>query len=192
MEDLTDGRVVYLVLLGCVVLVSVFQMYRNRMGQAMQHAMIWVLIFVGVILAVGFKDQLTAVLNDEPQQIDGETVALKRGDGGHFFATAEVNGSTIRFLVDTGATNLVLSRDDAERIGIETGSLDYILRSQTANGEVRGAPVRIDEIRLGDFTDNNVRAVVNGGELGISLLGMSYLDLYRAFRVEGDTMLLIR
>lgn len=192
MEDLTDGRVVYLVLLGSVVLVSVFQMYRNRMGQAMQHAMIWVLIFAGAILAFGFKDQLTAVLYGEPQQIDGETIALKRGEGGHFFATAEVNGATIRFLVDTGATNLVLSKADAEKIGIETDTLNYILRSQTANGEVRGAPVRIDEIQLGDFTDNNVRAVVNGGELGISLLGMSYLDLYRAFRVEGDTMLLIR
>ncbi len=191
-EDLTSGRAIYLVLLGSVVLVWVFQMYRHRLGQAMQHAMIWVLIFLGAILAFGMKDDLTRILYNEPQQIDENTVALKRERDGHFHATAEVNGTTVRFVVDTGATMLVLSQRDAERVGIDADSLQFVLRTRTANGEVKSAPVRLETIQLGDFTDRNVRATVNGGELDVSLLGMSYLDLYRAFRVEGDMMYLIR
>ena len=66
------------------------------------------------------------------------------------------------------------------------------MRSQTANGEVAGAPVRLDRVRLGPFLDDGVRAVVNGGELNQSLLGMSYLNRYGGFQVEGEAMYLSR
>ena len=70
----TDGRVYYLLLLGVFVLVWVFRNYRHRLGTAVQHAAIWVLIFIGVILAIGFKDDLTRILSGGPEQIDGQTV----------------------------------------------------------------------------------------------------------------------
>jgi len=98
----------------------------------------------------------------------------------------------VRFMVDTGATMMVLNQADAEAVGLEPDTLDYFLRSQTANGEVSGAPVRLDTVRLGPFLDTDVRAVVNGGELRQSLLGLSYLDRYEGFRVEGEAMYLSR
>ena len=150
------------------------------------------LIFIGVILAIGFKDDLTRILSGGPEQIDGQTVALKRQGDGHFHATLEVNGHPVRFIIDTGATMLVLSRRDARAAGLDPDNLSFNLRTRTANGEVMSAPVRLDSVTLGEFTDRDVRATVNGGDLDISLLGMSYLDRYRGFRVEGDRMYLMR
>lgn len=189
----TQARVFYISILGIAILAYLFNSYRHRMGQALQHAMIWGLIFVGVVLAFGFKDSLTTALyDDRPRQIDSETISLKRGRDGHFHANAEVNGRPMTFLIDTGATNLVLSREDAQAVGIDTENLSYSLTSMTANGPVKSAPVRLNSVALGDFTDHDLRATVNGGGLDISLMGMSYLNLYQSYQVEGDTMYLRR
>lgn len=188
-----QARLFYMILLGAAVSVGVFRMYGNRMGQAMQHAAIWGLIFVGVILAIGFKDTLMATLiDDQPQVLNAETVLLERGRSGHFYATLTVNDRDLRFLVDTGATNVVLSKEDAERIGFDVSDLNFFLTSRTANGVVKSAPVQLDEIRFAGFVDRGVPAQVNGGELDISLLGMSYLDRFDGYRVEGDRMYLYR
>ncbi|MEM1298312.1 MAG: TIGR02281 family clan AA aspartic protease [Pseudomonadota bacterium] len=182
----------YLLLLGMFIAVYLFSHYRGRMGQAMQHAAIWGLIFVGAILAVGFSGDLQRMLTNAPQQIDGETVALTREGDGHFHALMEVNGHDVRFIVDTGATNLVLSQRDAKAAGIDVGALAFTIPTYTANGRIMSAPVRLDEVRLAEFTDRDVRATVNGGDLDVSLLGMSYLERFSGWRVEGDRMYLTR
>lgn len=189
----SQARLFYLMLLGCFIAVGVFSQYRRRLSQAMQHAAIWVLIFMGAVLLVGFAEPLKRQLfESDTMQVDRQTVALRRGTDGHFYATLEVNGSNLRFLVDTGASDIVLSKRDAQRAGIETDQLDFFGSASTANGTVRIAPVRLESVRLGDFEDQNVRATVNGGELDISLLGMSYLDRYSGFEVNGDQLLLRR
>lgn len=189
----SQARLFYMMLLGAVVLVWVFRSYAGRLGQAVQHAMIWGLIFVGVIIAIGFKDVLISQLfDDEPQMLSDDTLVLKRDRSGHFVANVEVNGQDIQFLVDTGASDLVLSQADAKVAGIDPDGLNYFMIAKTANGEVRSAPVRLDTVAMAKFIDTNVPARVNGGELDISLLGMSYLDRFRSFRVEGDRMYLSR
>lgn len=189
----SQARLFYMMLLGAVVLVWVFRSYAGRLGQAVQHAMIWGLIFVGVIIAIGFKDVLISQLFDEePQMLSDDTLVLKRDRSGHFLANVEVNGQDIQFLVDTGASDLVLSQADAKVAGIDPDGLNYFMIAKTANGEVRSAPVRLDTVAMAKFIDTNVPARVNGGELDISLLGMSYLDRFRSFRVEGDRMYLSR
>jgi aspartyl protease family protein len=172
---------------------GVFYNYRDRLGTAVQHAAIWVLIFLGVTIAYGFKDQLTSQLYpDSARSVDERTIALRRADDGHFYARLRVNGAEIRFMVDTGATNLVLSQQDARRIGLAMDSLNYVLPASTANGTVYGAGVMLDRVEMGSFVDTDVRAMVNGGRMNISLLGMTYLDRFRSFSVEGDRLLLSR
>lgn len=189
----TQARVFYLVLLGAFILVAVFTHYRGRMGQAAQHAAIWALIFVGVILAIGFKDQLTGQLYVDHAVSAGEGVlAFRRAPDGHFYVSAEVNGEPVRFMVDTGATNLVLSEDDARAVGIDTGQLQYIQPTYTANGLVMSAPVRLESVTLGQETEFDVPASVSGGALGQSLLGMSYLERWRSVRIEDDRLFLSR
>lgn len=186
------ARLFYLLLLGMFVLVWVFSRYRGKLGQATQHAAIWVLIFLGATLIFGFAEDLKSMLTGSPRQIDQDTIVLNQDNGGHFRAEVEVNGVAVDFIVDTGATNLVLSKRDAGRAGFDPGSLSYSLPSMTANGQVMNARVRIDEMRIGSFTDRNIVALVNGGPLDVSLLGMSYLERYSSWRVEGDRMFLNR
>ncbi len=189
----SQARLFYLAILGMALIGGVFYNYRNRLGSAVQHAAIWVLIFLGVTIAYGFKDQLTTQLYpDSARSVDDRTIALRRADDGHFYARVRVNGAEIRFMVDTGATNLVLSQRDARRIGLAMDSLNYILPSSTANGTVYGAGVVLDRVEMGGFVDTDVRAMVNGGRMNISLLGMTYLDRFRSFSVEGDRLLLSR
>ena len=77
-----QARLFYLALLGMVIASGVFYNYRNRLGAALQHAVIWVLIFLGAMIAYGFKDQLTLQLYPDTAQIrDGRTIALHRAEG---------------------------------------------------------------------------------------------------------------
>ena len=188
-----QARLFYLALLGMALAGGVFYNYRARLGTAAQHAAIWVLIFLGVTIAYGFKDQLASQLYPgTAQPVDERTIALRRADDGHFYARVRVNGAEIRFMVDTGATNLVLSQQDARRIGLAMDNLNYVLPVSTANGTVYGAGVVLERVKLGGFVDTDVRAMVNGGRMSVSLLGMSYLDRFRRFSVEGDRLLLSR
>lgn len=188
-----DARVFYLSLLGLMLAAGLFAAYRGRMGAAVRHAAIWALIFAGIVIAYRFNDQLSSGLRPQSMEVlNAQTVLLRRESDGHFHATLGVNGRDIRFLVDTGATALVLSRRDAERAGIDLATLTFSIPSATANGMVYGAPVRLAEIRLGPFVDRDVPAMVNGGELGASLLGMRYLDRFARISVEGERMLLQR
>ena len=188
-----QARLFYLALLGMVIASGVFYNYRDRFGTAVQHAAIWVLIFLGATIAYGFKDQLTSQFYPGTAQlVDDRTIALRRADDGHFYARVRINGTEIRFMVDTGATNLVLSQQDARRIGLAMDSLNYVLPTNTANGRVYGAGVVLDRVELGGIVDTDVRAIVNGGRMNDSLLGMTYLDRFRSFSFEGDRLLLSR
>ena len=188
-----QARLFYLALLGMVIASGVFYNYRDRFGTAVQHAAIWVLIFLGVTIAYGFKDQLTSQLYPgTAQPVDDRTIALRRADDGHFYARLRINGTEVRFMIDTGATSLVLSQRDARRIGLAMDSLNFVVPTNTANGLVYGAGVVLDRVELGSFVDTDVRAMVNGGRMNNSLLGMSYLDRFSSFRSEGNRFYLTR
>ena len=188
-----QARLFYLLLLGMALMIGLFASYRGRLSVALQHAAIWMLIFVGVVIAYGFSDVLTAQLSSaQVQRISEDAVALRRGRNGHFHANLKINGREVEFLVDTGATAMVLSRRDAARVGLDPGRLAFTAPAATANGVVYSAPVELDEVRLGPFVDRNVPAMVNGGDFGSSLLGMRYLDTYARVSLEGDRMILER
>ena len=183
----SQARLFYLLALGMLIAFWVAYRYRDRLGQAAQHAAIWALIFIGVVLAVGFAEPLKqSLFHDEALPIDGRTVVLDRARDGHFYATIEVNGTNVLFMIDTGASSIVLAREDAKRAGIDTSNLSFHIPTQTANGRILSAPVRLDSMRIAGFTDRDVRATVNSGPLSLSLLGMDYLDRFSGIRVEGD------
>jgi aspartyl protease family protein len=107
-------------------------------------------------------------------------------------AILSVNGKPIEFMVDTGATEIVLSKDDAKKLGFDLSKLAFIGTAYTANGPVSSAPVRLESISLGPFHDENVRATVNGGDLFGSLLGMEYLRRFGSIEITRDAMILRR
>lgn len=119
------------------------------------------------------------------------SVILTADSRGHFVTTGTINGNTLQFLVDTGATAITLSGSDARRLGINylAGSRAH---TQTANGVVPVYKVKLDTVRVGDVTANNVDAVViEGDALPVALLGMSFLNRMEMKR-DGLTMTLIK
>lgn len=109
---------------------------------------------------------------------------------GHFLVEAEVNGTPVTFLVDSGASSVVLSPEDARRIGLAPERLRFTERYRTANGMVRAAPVELREIRIGQLAQRYVPASVNEAPIGISLLGMSFLGRLESWSVEGGRLAL--
>ncbi|HEU0223428.1 MAG TPA: TIGR02281 family clan AA aspartic protease [Paracoccaceae bacterium] len=189
----SQARFFYLAILAMACLATIFGMYRSRLGSALQNAAIWGLIFVGLLVAYGFRDRIgLALVTGQPERIAEDSVRIHRAGDGHFYALVEVNGTTIDFLVDTGATEIVLGPRDAAAAGIDLDRLLYSEEAQTANGSVLGARVVLQEVRLGDFVDRDVPAVVNQVRLPYSLLGMRYLDRFSTLKIERDSLTLAR
>ncbi len=120
------------------------------------------------------------------------SIAFRAGNDGHYRVEALVDGTRIRFLVDTGASDVVLSPADARRLGFDLERLAFTRFYTTANGTVRGAPVSLGEIGLGPIRLTGLRASVNGADMDSSLLGMSFLDRLGSYEVRGDTLTLRR
>ena len=189
-EDLP--RLVYLGVLLAALGGWVMLEYRNRLGFALRTAAAWAMIIIGLAAGYGLWTDLRST-REAPQfssQNNSEMV-LRRAADGHFYAELQLEGTDVFFMVDTGATNMVLSQEDAKRIGLAPGTLHYMGEAMTANGVVRTARVTVKDIQFGPFRDENFTAAVNNGEMSGSLLGMDYLRRYR-IAIEDNLMILRR
>ena len=114
------------------------------------------------------------------------SVALPRGRDGHFHADAQINGRSVAVLVDTGATLVAMSYEDAQAAGIYVRADDFRYVSNTANGQARFARVTLDNVRIGNVSVHNVAAAVSQpGKLNTTLLGMSFLGQLRMEMKDG-------
>lgn len=191
MDSDSLARLAYLALLGAAVAGALFAMYRGRLSKGMRDAAIWGLIFLGFVAAYGLKDEIGGALRpSQAVMTDQGSVMLRRGEDGHFHLSAEVNGAPVTFLVDTGASDVVLTPEAARRVGIDPEGLDYSRVAQTANGLARLAPVRLERLEFGGIEARDVPASVSEGGLFTPLLGMSYLNRFSRVSVEGDRMYL--
>lgn len=187
------GRLLYLVLLGAAIIGYLLVANRDRLGTLLRQATLWGLIFVGLIAAVGLWQDIRSA--SAPRQTvfsAAGRVEVPRSMDGHYYLTLDVGGVPVRFVVDTGATDVVLSQADARRIGLDPARLAYTGSARTANGVVRTARVRLPEVRLGDIVDRNLSAWVNEGQMEESLLGMAYLQRFRRIEIERDRLVLTR
>src|ERR1700730_18811262 len=115
------------------------------------------------------------------------TLVYRTDQRGHVALTAMVNGGAVRFLVDTGASRVTLTAEDARAAGIGPGELVFNQRSQTANGLAREAAVTLREIRIDRLSIDNVSAAVNEN-LTVSLLGMSFLRRLKSFEMRDGSL----
>lgn len=187
------GQGVYLVLM--LVGIGGYFIVANRahFGRMARQAVLWGLIFVAVIAAYGmWGDIRQTITPSQTISADGASVDLPRGRDGHYYAVLEINGQKQPFLVDTGASQMVLTRDAARSLGINPDALVYSGTAGTANGQVRTAPVVLDTVALGPVVDRNVRAMVNDGDLHMPLLGMSYLNRFSKIEIADGALRLTR
>lgn len=119
----------------------------------------------------------------------GQATILNRDPGGHFYADAFVNGTTVRFLVDTGATGVALTIQDAQRVGLPFFPGEFTTVGRGASGDVRGKHVTLDRVSLGGREVERVSgAIIEGGD--ISLLGQSFLSKMGTIEISGDQMVI--
>ncbi len=120
----------------------------------------------------------------------GMEMVIPAGRNGHFLVTAEVEDVEILFLVDTGASQVILTAEDAERLGHRVDAMEFSDRFQTANGAIRGAPLLLSELRIGDLEIADVRASVIRAPMSTSLLGMSFLSRLEGYEVGEEGLIL--
>ena len=198
-DDLAS--LVYLGLIAAVVGAGVVGAHRN-IGEMIRNLLIWVVMILGLATGWLYQDQAKEMVlrvagglapgrpvtvSDE----DGQAVLIRKSLNGHFEAAGEVNGEPVSFLIDTGATSIALSHDDALRIGFTEDGLNYTLVINTANGKARAAPVRLNTVTVGSVVRSGLRAMVaEPGRLDQSLLGMNFMSSLTAFEMRRDEVIL--
>ncbi|MBY5553325.1 TIGR02281 family clan AA aspartic protease [Rhizobium leguminosarum] len=194
------GRVVYLLPIALMLSAGIWAS-RRSVGETMRQMMIWLVIILALVTVYLYRQEALGVGNRLlAGLVPGRAVVVTTSEGGqeiilhkllngHFKADVAVNGQTVEMLVDTGASMVALSREDAERIGIDLSRLTYSMTIMTANGRGRAAPVTLDQVAIGPIVRNNVAAsVAEDGRLDQSLLGMSFLETLGSLQMQTDEL----
>ena len=179
--------------------------YRGRLAVAARDMLTWGAIALVLIGGYSFRDEIRGLahriagevvppgtaLRADAQQDGERAVRIRRRPDGHFVARADINGTSMTMLVDTGASTVVLRQADAQKLGINLETLKYTVPVQTANGTSYAAHVRLKKFSVGTIVFNDVEALVSKpGALRDSLLGMSFLNRLRSYEFSGDFLTL--
>lgn len=170
---------------------------RVPLGQTMKMVLAWVAIFAVGLVIVGQRERLRPLydgavrtLTGDDQQVVGDTVRIARAPDGHYYASAAINGTQRRMLIDSGATTTALSEATASAAGVEVDRSGFGEMIETANGTIVASRGRIRELRVGGIVARDL-AVTVSPELGdTDLIGMNFLAELASWRVEGTTLVL--
>lgn len=203
MQNLTDSQqqnLVYLVLLLAVLLSGLVMRRDITLRRVLRDLVVWGcfgLVFVGIYsYRYEFFELKRRILGElRPSQAltdEKGRLVINIARDGHFYLDTRINGQDVRFMVDTGASDMVLNVKDAKKVGIDVLNLNFNRRYNTANGVVFGASVVLDEVEVArGRVFYGVRASVNSADLGVSLLGMSFLrQHFEGYKVRRDKMIL--
>ncbi|WP_027488548.1 retropepsin-like aspartic protease family protein [Allorhizobium undicola] len=174
---------------------------RKSLARNLGFLSMWALIALGLLAGYQYRQEL-ALIKDRlvsgllpghtvvTNASDGTTeVLLHRGLDNHFSAKVETNGASLSMMVDTGASSVVLTPEDAARAGIDPQSLRYITPVMTANGSAMAAQVRLKRVAIGPIVRENITALVTErGRLEQSLLGMSFLSTLDTIQIRADEL----
>jgi aspartyl protease family protein len=191
MDSSDFPRLVYLVILLTAVVGWLIAENRNSLGKTARSLIVWGLIFIGVMAGYGLWGDIRNDITPQQSVLEGGTgITVPRAQDGHFHLTLQINDIPVEFLVDTGATDIVLTRQDAERVGLDPDTMPFLGRARTANGVVETAYGSVDSVSLGPFRFNDVAVAVNAGDMAGSLLGMSFLSRFSRLEISGNRLLL--
>lgn len=198
MNDGADQAVHVLYLVGALVLVaSAFAVRRVRLGAAVKMFAGWVLIFAAAFIVFTFKDEFAALGDrlllaarggEAVEAAPGET-RVRLAPDGHFWVEAEMNGETVRFLIDSGATTTSISEDTARRVGIEPRR-GFPALVKTANGTVPVQRGRADTLRVGNIERRDIAVHISKAFGDMNVIGMNFLSSLRSWGVEDRTLIL--
>ncbi|MBL4839144.1 MAG: TIGR02281 family clan AA aspartic protease [Kordiimonadaceae bacterium] len=155
---------------------------------------LWAVIILGLsmfyVYRSDFGNRFMSSIDPSGVVSTSEGLLVHRSRDGHFWVRARMNGVLVNLMVDTGASNIVLSPKDAKSVGFSSNILRFNGSAQTANGTVRFARATATSLAFGDTVFYDVPVTVNGAEMNGSLLGMSALNRFTSIEFRGDTLIL--
>ncbi|WND02252.1 TIGR02281 family clan AA aspartic protease [Temperatibacter marinus] len=167
---------------------------RSSLFRVMKSLGIWILIIGGLsmfyVYQSDFSGRFMSAVDPSGVSREDGTLVIQRSIDGHFWVKLSINGQPLRMMVDTGASNIVLSPQDAEAIGINLNSLVYDRYADTANGRVKFARTRAKVIKVGQMTYYDVPITINGSEMSGSLLGNTLLNQYSSIEIKKNYLYL--
>ena len=167
---------------------------RHSLKKLARMVGLWTLIIAAIsgyyLYQSDFGDRLMSALDPASPITSKDGMVIHKNADGHFYLRTLINGEPVRMMVDTGASNIVLSPDDARRVGLDPDRLTFNGMAETANGSVKLARARVDSLRVGDALLENVGVTVNGAEMRGSLFGLSALNSFSSFEFRGNILIL--
>ncbi|MDG7053536.1 MAG: TIGR02281 family clan AA aspartic protease [Wolbachia endosymbiont of Alcedoecus sp.] len=164
---------------------------------AVKSLVIWLLIIIITAMFIDSQGDklsnrfLSTFLPYKGRIKNSGSIEFTKSYDGHFYIQAQVNGRNITFLLDTGATDIVLSQKDAVNAGINLQNIQDFKIYETAKGQIRAGVVQIPQVKIGNFLINDVQASVNTHSMSHSLLGMSFLRYFH-FTIRDNKLILYR
>lgn len=187
-------------ILGVLALVSSSLLFvrQFKVKEIVRNVLLWLGVAAVLMLAFSYQDELASIgqrlradlIPGTPRQTAAGEMEISASEGGGFHANGTVNGTPVRFLVDTGASSIVLSPQDAKRLGIDLDRLVFNRAYETANGIGYGASATVDELTLGHIRLTNVPVSINQAPMRSSLLGMTFLNRMKSFNISGRKLVL--
>jgi len=189
-------NLIYLLII--LVFLSSGLLSRSNLGIAKiaKYFAIWSLIGLFIIALYSYryeffaiKDRVFSEINPSKAKIDKNgSLIINISADHHFYVNLKINGTEVRFMIDTGASEIVINPRDAKRIGIDLKKLNFNRQYQTANGISWGASALLDKIEIGEIEFKEVIASVNDADMGVSLLGMSFLRRFKKYEFYQDRL----
>ena len=184
------GNLIYLAIL-CAILIFSFFSWKNSLRKFIKFGLIWFIIFIFfIVVALVWENYHNEKSSLNIFDKDLERLTLKTASDGHFYVTLSINNKPINFLIDTGATAMILSKKDGEKLGFNVDKLNFSQLAQTANGEILISPVVFDKVSLGFKNFSNVKAFISQTDMEKSLLGMSFLSRLKKLELGRNIMII--
>jgi aspartyl protease family protein len=169
-----------------------------NLKQTVRNIALWLGVGAVLVLGYSYQDELldlgqrlrADLIPGTPLQTAAGEMVISASAGGGFHANGSVNGTPVRFLVDTGASSIVLTPGDARRLGIDLDNLVFNRAYETANGIGYGASTVVDELTVGHIRLTNVPVSINQAPMRSSLLGMTFLNRMKSFNISGRKLVL--
>lgn len=189
---------IYLIILIVMMLSAVFSRQDLNWRKIIKYLLIWGGIgFVVIALYAyrfefgDFKTRFASEINPTSPKINAQKqIILNIAQDGHFYTRLKINNVEVLFMVDTGASDMMLNINDAKKIGIDVNRLVFNRPYQTANGRSFGAIINLKEVDIAGIKFNNVKASVNDADMGVNLLGMSFLRRFSKYEFFQDRLIL--
>ncbi|MFT6258134.1 MAG: aspartyl protease family protein [Rickettsiales bacterium] len=195
-EDLP--QMVYLILLLVFLASSILFNRQIKASKVLGQLLIWAAIILVILFIYSFRFDFDKLKNRiagelfpaKITQINPKQIAVSIANDGHFYIDIKLNSKKVRFMVDTGASDISLNLSDAKKVGIDVKNLTSFRRYQTANGTITNGLAKIDQMEVAGIRFNDVSLAVNNSNMGTSLLGMSFLRRFEKYEFYEDRLIL--